>query len=550
MAIAVKAYATANWNNSVVIPASVSAGDLLILHASSYNSTVGSNLSGWTHINSGYASNAYVNTASVFWKIATSADAGASVTAPNMDNSYSGTILLVITGHDQANPIHKFSSGTSTTTSLTSGTLTTTLAPTRRFVFFSQMANTNTTPTFSVGGSNIQQVANVGLSAYYRFGAWMLDTVTNTGSQTEVTAGSSLAGAGLGMDVVVLEENSPPTVTVTYPLNNTAVDNSSPKTFTWTYSDPEGVPQAGYTIRYRERGVGSNWVSVSGTTATSHTFNANTFIDGKEYEWQIRVSDGAFGSWSSSMLFTAGKSTWDYGVEVASATSSGNSHLPLISHTFETTTEGWQANNFFGTYLDPTTIARTSTRAKTGTYALEVTFPALTKPEASRVITQDTYGFVVGARYTFEADVYVEAGGPDIRLDAFLQTGGTGPAHCLEKGVWRHLLISFIAVTPNIHFGVNTTSTAVAGKKIWIDNAIIKPAPLESGNYVLQVRTADAEGFGPWSANSTFAVNSPPTAGGIDLSPKRVGGNINITWNYLDINSNPQAKYQIKYRKK
>lgn len=348
---------------------------------------------------------------------------------------------------------------------------------------------------------------------------------------------------GLSADLL----NVAPSVSSAFPSQE-ARDPRNPIIFSWTYSDADSNPQTGYNIQYRERGSEGTWTLVQATgAAPSHTFAANTFTLGKEYEYQIKVADGVagYGQWSPLQWFMAGTDIWKYTPEVTSSTQSGTLPKEFFTHTFDAGLDGWGVNNFFGTYVDPS-IARTTTRPKSGTHSLEVTWPTGAQ---SRTVSGEILGFVPGAWYEYAADIYVPTGSPNVTLDPFLQTGATNVT-VAEKDQWVRKIITFRAGTPNIFFGVNTAQASTAGQKCWIDNATVSQVSPSAGDYIVQVRTADAEGFGPWSGGTEFKVASPPNKPtNINLNPTRVGGNINVTWTYSDPENNPQTKYQIQYRK-
>ena len=127
---------------------------------------------------------------------------------------------------------------------------------------------------------------------------------------------------------------------------------------------------------------------------------------------------------------------------------------------------GWSSNTFFGAYT-VATFARTTTNPKTGSYSLEITWPTATD---SRVNTSSLASFVVGEWYTVEADVWVDTGGPDVNLDPFLQTGGTGLVVNTTKNAWVHMYTFFQAVNTSITFALKTASACTSGQKTYLDN--------------------------------------------------------------------------------
>lgn len=104
----------------------------------------------------------------------------------------------------------------------------------------------------------------------------------------------------------------------------------------------------------------------------------------------------------------------------------------------------------------------------------------------------------------------------------------------------------------NIRSDSWTTSTEVISSTqsgLWLP-----PTEAEGGNYELQVATADAQGFGPFSASAPVQVipfNTPPNATIVDVTPVVVNNRpVNVEWIYSDGENDPQTKYQLRVRKK
>ena len=351
--------------------------------------------------------------------------------------------------------------------------------------------------------------------------------------------------------------NETPSVTSQTPRNYDAIGSVAvPSTFSWTYSDSESNTQYKYEISYRQAGTTGTYTTVTsanGVTTTSHTFAANTFTDGVEYEWRLRLDDNQGGGWSSysTAYFTAGTSKWVYGPPVTSAsTSNVATTKQFLNHTFETTTEGWQNNSFFGTYTD-CTFTNSVTRPKTGTRSLEITWPTNGVSGQSRCITPEIFGFEIGKRYRIYCDIYVPTGSPNVRVDPFLQNNGVGGL-ITDKDTWVATTVEFEAANASIFFGVVVEQQTTNTQKCFVDNFRVESLPLtQSGAYQVQVRTSDAtKGFGAWSTSATMTVNTLPIPIDVNLNPQRVGGNINVTWDYNDVDSQAQTKYKIRYKKK
>lgn len=373
--------------------------------------------------------------------------------------------------------------------------------------------------------------------------------------------GSSAAGSRTGDGLVkIYVDNDTPVPTNLAPNNYEPIGLvTSSTSVSWTYSDEESNPQYKYEISYREAGTTqayTTFTSANAVSTTSHTFAANTFTDGKEYEWRLRLDDNEGGGWSPYYIayFTAGVGKWIYGPAVATSSSTSvTTTRTFATYDFESGTQGWENNPFFGTYTD-CTFTNSTTRPKSGTRSLEITWPTNGAGGQSRCVTPQIFGFEIGKRYIAYADIYVPAGSPNVRLDTFLQDQGKGATvgPIMDKDMWVTAWSEFRAVHSGIYFAVVVDEPTNNTQKCFVDNFRIEALPItEGGNYQLQVRTSDGVGFGPWSTPSnTFAVRSGPVAEYISLTPQRVGSNITVNWKYRDIDSQAQTKYKIRYRKK
>lgn len=557
MAIVIKNKVSVS-GSAITMPANfVSAGDLILLFVSSYNNS-SSAPSGYTQVRNFSATNSYTTYTALYYKIATGSENGGTITT-NSYPPYSTNTLISITGHDPATPIASSSETFSYSSSMTYATIT----PTKKYrllINMAEMANSSTQPNFTVPAQFTSETGTTDATQYWRSNVYS-DATTYAANQAynSFSVSTSQSGSFVGIAVYIAEGNVPPSVTSQTPKNYDAIGTvSQPTTVSWTYSDTESNSQYKYEISYRaadSTGSYTTVTSANGVTSTSHTFTSNTFTDGIEYEWRLRLDDNQGGGWSpySTAYFTAGTGKWIYGPPVtSSSTSNVATTKQFLNHTFESSTEGWQNNNFFGTYTD-CTFTNSVTRPKTGTRSLEITWPTNGTNGQSRCITQQIPGFVIGRRYRVYADIYVPSGSPNVRLDCFLQSAGTGATTgpIMDKDTWVAAWAEFEAVNTDIFFGIVVEQQTTNTQKCFVDNFRIEALPItESGSYQVQVRTADAQDFGPWSTSANMTVNTLPSNTDINLTPLRVGGNINVTWDYSDINNQAQTKYKIRYRKK
>lgn len=552
MPVNVKSFSSLGTNGSIILPSDIVAGDLIILSLGSYDTTPNIVVSGWTQGGSYTAASSYFNRNIWYWKIAVGTEAGTSI-AINNASSISSHICLVLTGHASTGTIHSTqnSGADGTVVTLASKSVT---ANSQEFVFVSEMANGTTVPNFTAP-SGFSQVTTSAHTSYYRMSSYRADSVQMANAtRSAVTFTSSTQGSVIGFSVHVAEGNPPPVATSQTPSNYEPIGNVASSTnLSWTYSDQESNVQYKYEISYREAGTTGAYTTITsanGVSATSHTFAAGTFVDGKEYEWRLRLDDNQGGGWSPyyTAYFTAGNSKWFYGPQVSSTSSSSVvTTRTFANYDFESGVQGWQNNPFFGTYAD-CTFTNSTTRPKSGTRSMEITWPTTTGE--SRLASPSISGFRPGSRYLIKADIYVPSGSPNVRLDPFLQSDGIGGT-VIDKDMWISAQCDFLAVNESITFAVVSSKGLTSGQKVFVDNFRIEsPDIQEGGNYQIAVRTSDGVGYGPWSNPSSITVRSGPIAEYVNLNPQRVGSNINVSWNYRDVDSQAQTKYKIRYRRK
>lgn len=274
----------------------VVAGDLLVAHTSDGNSATAAgntvkNSSGtdWNKVG-GTPANGRI----VWWKIATAAD---------IDTNH------VYTGNSTSNGIITMSFKNGAIVESLSGeqpgTTTSQAARTRNAIALKIYYNAGVTP------GNFPNLITTDSSNYIEYKTFAPNTTIATYSSV-----TSQWHASTNYAIIVVEDsNLNPTPTITSIANGARVDPRVPLTVSWTYSDPEGDAQTGYTITANGVQIGS------GTgTGTSHTIAANTLTDETEYTLTLTVTN-AIGSGSTSVSISS--NSWVTGTVVNSSASSG-----------------------------------------------------------------------------------------------------------------------------------------------------------------------------------------------------------------------------------
>ena len=100
---------------------------------------------------------------------------------------------------------------------------------------------------------------------------------------------------------------SPPNSPTGLTPNGVVFDATASRFFLWNHNTVDGTTQIAYELRYREQGE-VDWVATGKieTTIQLRNVNADTFDNGKEYEWQVRTwgQHEDAGDWSASAAFT------------------------------------------------------------------------------------------------------------------------------------------------------------------------------------------------------------------------------------------------------
>ncbi|GEP38895.1 hypothetical protein NPS01_25580 [Nocardioides psychrotolerans] len=140
----------------------------------------------------------------------------------------------------------------------------------------------------------------------------------------------------------------------------------------------------------------------------------------------------------------------------------------VVNGSVETDTTGIDSNSGFGTYT-PATFARTTSKhSGAGVASLEVTWPTA----ANSWVNWGLSGLIVGKTYLLTCDVWVPAGGPDVRLDILFVA--SSPWQTTAKDQWVTLDFLWTATTSNVFFGPAVRITT-AGMKTWVDRMTFTP---------------------------------------------------------------------------
>lgn len=113
--------------------------------------------------------------------------------------------------------------------------------------------------------------------------------------------------------VVILQPPDAPTLLTP---DTETLDADEAKTFTWQHNPNDGSEQTKFSLQYRIIGAGS-WTALYTEEATSNNYievSASTFVNGNDYEWQVKTwgdattggtySDGS-SDWATEATFTA-----------------------------------------------------------------------------------------------------------------------------------------------------------------------------------------------------------------------------------------------------
>lgn len=134
----------------------------------------------------------------------------------------------------------------------------------------------------------------------------------------------------------------------------------------------------------------------------------------------------------------------------------------------EVNTTGWESNGAFGTFA-PATLARTTSKFKSGVASLQVTWPAPSgKPSIADFVTP---GHIAGRRYKANCWVWVPSGMPDVRMDSIYVGAG---ALTSVKDTWVNITMEYIATQDTHWVGVRTQTDTVAGIGVYIDDMSIQ----------------------------------------------------------------------------
>jgi hypothetical protein len=140
----------------------------------------------------------------------------------------------------------------------------------------------------------------------------------------------------------------------------------------------------------------------------------------------------------------------------------------VVNGSVEVDTTGIDSNTGFGAYTAATFARTTSKHSGTGVASLEVTWPTAT----ATWVNWELSGLVVGKTYRITCDVWVPAGGSDVRIDILFITAS--PWQTTAKDQWVTLEFLWTATASHVYFGPAVRNTT-SGEKTWVDRMTFTP---------------------------------------------------------------------------
>lgn len=159
----------------------------------------------------------------------------------------------------------------------------------------------------------------------------------------------------------------------------------------------------------------------------------------------------------------------------------------VVNGSIESNVDGISSNSGFGTYTPATFVRSTLRKSGAGVASLEVTWPTA----VNSWVNWGLSGLIVGKTYKLTVDVWIPAGGPDVRIDILFTA--SSPWVTTPKDQWVTLEFLWTATTPNVFFGPAVRNTT-AGQKTWVDRMTFTPLSTTYLDAVEAVITASGAG--------------------------------------------------------
>ena len=321
------------------------------------------------------------------------------------------------------------------------------------------------------------------------------------------------------------------------PLNVSATDApvGSPVTVTWSPSDPDGDPQASAKVRYKKT-ADATWVElpeIVGTDTTAEISGSSGFSDlvlsrspllyykfdeatGNPQDASGNnnhgtntgtVTPGVAGELNSSVQYGGGRTVIANGGGVAASTAmSVEFRAKKTVANQEHVVFRWAAaERIFSTHLawsDGTVYFDAGNGATVNSY------DRISKSASGLTLTNWHH-------YVFVKDA--STGFMGIYVDGVLWHSGTGKNQSIgtsTSGALGGYADGQYPMSGYLDEFVVYDRALTAAEVAESYNARLSQSmPLDAGTYEVQVATADTEGYGPWSASTTFVVGgvTPPT---------------------------------------
>ena len=333
--------------------------------------------------------------------------------------------------------------------------------------------------------------------------------------------------------LIVVYNAAPNTPSNTSPggtLTDPAIINTTIPRLSWTYSDPDGDPQAAYQVVITRDSDGVV-VKDTGEVASSNAYYdvpAATLAAGVKYRWKVRVKDSA-GAWSG---YAAEVYIYTNRAPTATPTSpTGTQAAPAVISNSLTPTLQWSYSDADGhaqaayqvlikRVSDGATIKDTGEVASSSTsYAVPSGLLAWNALYYWQVRVKDAYGYWSGYTTAQYFKCNQTAGQPTNLSPAGTSTAPAVITTTTPTLSWTH---TDPDSDPQSKYQVQVYRAS--------DNALVKdtgevasstqsyavPAGtlVQSQKYYWRVRTADSGTglFGPWAANAYIYTNAAPYA--------------------------------------